>query len=364
MRIEKCRNTIKVIIWAVIMILASCAVLYGALPIQKCMICHGKKDFKKVREDGQVIHLYVDLKEIEESVHGKKICTDCHYDVIEIPHKETPKKVRCVRCHFKGNPEGAPESDAYLEYQKSVHGLETEKHNPKAPVCQNCHGNHNIRHTNDPSSQVYPERVASTCGKCHIEVYGEYINSIHGVAFYQSDILDAPTCTGCHGEHLIQPKTDPDSSINPINVVKTCEHCHKEEQIVGKYGIEVEQVATFEDSFHGIAVKFGSRTAANCASCHGVHDILPSSNSQSSIHIDNIPKTCGKCHPGANKNYAKGKIHVDPHNKEAGIIYYVAAFFKYLTLLTMLGLIMHILLDLYRKSKTKKKKAKGYRGYE
>jgi hypothetical protein len=35
-----------------------------------------------------------------------------------------------------------------------------------------------------------------------------------------------------------------------------------------------------------------------------------------------------------------------------------------LTLLTMLGLIMHILLDLYRKSKTRKRKVKGFRGYE
>ncbi len=357
-------NKIKVLFLTIIFISASCSVLYAALPIQKCMICHGKKDFKKVREGGQIIKLYVDLKEIDESVHGKKICTDCHYDVIEIPHKETPKKVQCVRCHFKGNPEGAPQSDAYLEYERSVHGMEAEKGNAKAPICQNCHGDHNIRLTDDPSSEVFPEKVASTCGKCHIKVYGEYINSIHGVSFYQKDIFDAPTCTSCHGEHLIQTKAEPDSAIHPANVVKTCEHCHKEEQIVGKYGIEVDQVSTFEDSFHGIAVKFGSRTAANCASCHGVHDIRPSSDPLSSIHIDNIPKTCGKCHPGANKNYAKGKIHVDPHSKEAGIIYYVAAFFKYLTLLTMIGLILHILLDLFRKSKTKKQKAKGYRGYE
>jgi hypothetical protein len=364
MLIEKRLNKIKVYFLTITFSLVSSVYLYAALPIQKCMICHGKKDFKKVREDGQIIKLHVDLREIEESVHGKKICTDCHYDVIEIPHKEIPKKVQCVKCHFKGNPEGAPQSDTYLEYQRSVHGLESEKHNPEAPVCQNCHGNHNIRHTEDSSSQVYPERVASTCGKCHIEVYGEYINSIHGVAFYQSNILDAPTCTGCHGEHLIQTKIDPDSSTNPINIVKTCEHCHMEEQIVGKYGIEVDQVATFEDSFHGIAVKFGSKIAANCASCHGVHNIRPSSDPLSSIHIDNIPKTCGKCHPGANKNYARGKIHVDPHKKEAGSIYYVAAFFKYLTLLTMLGLIIHIILDLYRKSKTRTQKEKGFRGYE
>ncbi|MEW5806277.1 MAG: hypothetical protein AB1756_02860 [Acidobacteriota bacterium] len=338
-------------------LLASTSVL-ATLPIQKCMICHGRKDFKKVREDGQVIKLHVDQGGIIGSVHKNKICTDCHYDVVEIPHKDTPTKVRCTRCHFKGNLEGAPQSDAYLEYRRSVHGIESEKGNQKAPVCQHCHGDHAIRHTKDPDSLVFRERVGATCGKCHIEVYGQYINSIHGVAFHQRGAIEAPTCTGCHGEHLIQAKTDPDSPVFPVNVVKTCEHCHEEEAIVGKYGIEVEQVATYKESFHGIAVKFGSKVVANCASCHGVHDIRPSSDPQSSIYINNIPKTCGKCHPGANTNYARGKIHMDASKKEAGIIYYVASFFKYLTLLTMLGLVLHILLDFYRKSNILKKKEK------
>lgn len=120
---------------------------------------------------------------------------------------------------------------------------------------------------------------------------------------------------------------------------------------MGKYGIMSEQVATYEESFHGIASKFGSETVANCASCHGVHDIRRPDDPKSSVYIENIPQTCGKCHEGANINYAKGKIHVNPKKKEAGIIFYVAFAFKWLTILTMLGLIGHIFLDLNRKSK-------------
>jgi cytochrome b subunit of formate dehydrogenase len=55
----------------------------------------------------------------------------------------------------------------------------------------------------------------------------------------------------------------------------------------------------------------GSKVAANCASCHGVHNILPSSDVRSTINPVNLAKTCGQCHPGAGENFIKGKIHID-----------------------------------------------------
>jgi hypothetical protein len=65
---------------------------------------------------------------------------------------------------------------------------------------------------------------------------------------------------------------------------------------------------------------------------------------------------CGKCHPGAGDNFAKGKIHVDPTKPEAGIIYYVASFFKYFTLSVMLALVIYIILDLRKKYKLRREK--------
>ena len=50
--------------------------------------------------------------------------------------------------------------------------------------------------------------------------------------------------------------------------------------------------------------KAGSQTVANCASCHGVHNILPSSDPKSTINAKNLPTTCGKCHPGAGQRFA------------------------------------------------------------
>src|SRR5208282_4915120 len=61
----------------------------------------------------------------------------------------------------------------------------------------------------------------------------------------------------------------------------------------------------------GLAAQYGSTLAANCASCHGVHKILPSTDPRSSIYRTNLVATCGKCHPGATENFAQSKVHVD-----------------------------------------------------
>ena len=71
------------------------------------------------------------------------------------------------------------------------------------------------------------------------------------------------------------------------------------------------RIATYLASYHGLATEGGSSIAANCASCHGVHNILPSSDPRSTINPANLVKTCGQCHPGATANFAKGKIHID-----------------------------------------------------
>lgn len=340
----------KGILFSLAFVLSLCFT-QGQIIQEKCLICHGKRDIEKKAQK-----LFIDEELIKKSVHKDKNCVDCHFDVTEIPHTEPPQKIKCQHCHYKGNPEGAPQSDVYLEYEDSVHGKAVARGNDKAPLCQNCHGSHFILHTKEVDSKVGRNNVAQTCGQCHVDVYAQYINSIHGQAAYVQNIHDSPTCTDCHGEHSIQKHGDPNSSVSELNIVKTCSECHAAETIVEKYGIKTEQVKSFEESFHGLAVEFGSKKAANCASCHTAHDIRPSSDPLSSVSISNIPKTCGKCHPGANPNYAKGKIHVNPKSKESGLIFWVAFFFKYFTIAILGGLFVHIVLDVYRKARLKRAK--------
>ncbi len=320
------------------------------ISLEKCTICHGKSEFRKVLVDGKVRNLYVTQHALRGSVHEKKTCADCHIDVREIPHRVRPKKVTCTHCHYRGNPEGAPQSDAYLEYFKSIHGQKLAQGNEKAPLCQDCHGTHDIQHTKVPGSHVAKENVAETCGKCHIKIYAEFAMSIHGVKVAEG-IKDAPSCPDCHGEHNIYQHEDPKSTVYATHVPVQCSKCHASVAVMSKYGIDAEPVTTYKESFHGVASKFGAKTVANCASCHGTHDIRPPEDPLSTVNPRNVPKTCGKCHPGANANFAAGKMHIDASKREAGIVYYVAAFFKYLTIMTMLALIVHIFLDLYGRTR-------------
>lgn len=332
-------------------------VLYSQNQNQKCLICHGKPDFKLKNEDGSVKQLFVNDSLLAKSPHSKISCYDCHNDIVEITafgHKKNINKVQCTRCHFENNPVGAPETEKYLEFQESVHQLELNKGNPNAPNCQSCHGSHDVVKRKSLSSLELKKKITQICAKCHLDIYAVYKSSIHGSELFEKNNADVPSCTDCHGEHTIKKHDDPLSSVYETKIYGTCGECHASEKIFEKYGIKSDKIKTYESSYHGIAVQFGEKTVANCASCHGVHDIKPQDDPSSLINPVNIVKTCGKCHPDANANYTMGKIHLNPHNEDSGSIYYISGFFKWLTLITIFLLAIHVMLDLFRKLKHKK----------
>jgi cytochrome c553 len=200
------------------------------------------------------------------------------------------------------------------------------------------------------------ERVPTTepvalaaCVGCHEQQFAEYRDSVHGRASLSGN-ADVPTCTDCHGEHYTRAADDLQSSVHPSAVVNTCAACHAAEGIVGKYGVPTEQYYTYRESYHGIANQYGSTTVANCASCHMEHDVWPSSDPRSSVHPDNLPRTCGECHRWSNPNVARGKIHVLVTPEREPLLYYVRAGFKWLTIVVMAALCGHIALDLFRRA--------------
>jgi|WetSurMetagenome_2_1015567.scaffolds.fasta_scaffold23462_3 hypothetical protein len=338
---------------AVALAAACLAVGTAAQEDVRCLSCHGKPGFKKTLASGKVLELFVDPTSLRLSVHKDKHCVDCHADVSEVPHPNVPQKVNCRRCHYSGNTAGAPQIEKYVEFEQSVHGKALAEGNTKAPACQDCHGDHFILPGSDPRSEVSHKNLPQVCGRCHLEIFGQYEASVHGKALAKG-IMDAPVCTNCHGEHTIRKAADASSSVNAGHVANTCAKCHAKVVIMEKYGVKAEQVATYNESFHGIANEFGVLTAANCASCHTAHDILPENDPRSSVNAANIPKTCGKCHAGANANFANGRIHINAKDKSAGIVYWIALGFKILTLSTLAGLFVHIGLDLYRKFRNRK----------
>jgi cytochrome b subunit of formate dehydrogenase len=104
-----------------------------------------------------------------------------------------------------------------------------------------------------------------------------------------------------------------------------------------------------------LAGRAGDVEVANCASCHGVHDIKPSTDSTSRIHKANLAATCGECHPGANENFTKGLVHVIATqangNGEDGILYFVSSGYIILIVVLIGGMLVHNFLDFVKKSK-------------
>jgi cytochrome b subunit of formate dehydrogenase len=111
----------------------------------------------------------------------------------------------------------------------------------------------------------------------------------------------------------------------------------------------LDRVQSFDESFHGLALKSGVLSVANCASCHGVHNILPSTDSKSTIHAKNLAATCGKCHPGTSKRYAMGPVHIVEGKTEPIPVRYARVFYLAIIPATLGLMFLHNLGDWIRK---------------
>ena len=235
-------------------------------------------------------------QKLVKSAHTGLTCDTCHESHEKYPHPAGIAKPSCTTCH----------ADQAGDYAGSAHGLARKSGNEGAPDCGLCHGSaHELL---PPKTQTFRAAVPDTCGMCHTDVVEQYRSSVHGQAMARG-ITQAPLCTDCHGEHKIVKHTNETSPVNAAHIRDTCGSCHGDLRLSRKFGLPSDRMISFDSSFHGLAAKGGSQTVANCASCHGVHNILPSSDAKSTINAKNLPTTCGKCHPGAGQRFAIGPVH-------------------------------------------------------
>ena len=198
----------------------------------------------------------------------------------------------------------------FLSYRESVHAKAIAQGNVSAAVCTDCHNSHDILPASHPQSPIAKVNVPATCSKCHKAETTEFMESIHGQAVTRG-VSRSPVCTDCHGIHnIVAPVERTTATVSSAVATETCARCHEGVTLTKEFGVAGERVSSYQDSYHGLASRMGSRVVANCASCHGVHNILPSSDSKSMIHVANLPQTCGQCHVGAGANFATGRIHL------------------------------------------------------
>jgi formate dehydrogenase gamma subunit len=312
-----------------------------------------------------------EVKQFADSIHGQATkrgdpdapnCESCHGTIHSVkPAGEADSQVAakklantCAKCHSDAgflSRHLIPVAHPVDSYEKSVHGRAIARGSTEAANCNNCHGNHDIYPARDPRSRVNHWKVAETCGTCHKEIAKTYEASVHGVAV-QAGMRDAPVCVDCHGEHLILEPNNPGSPVNAANVSsETCGRCHSSPRLALLYDIPSDRVPSYADSYHGLALKGGKLTAANCASCHGIHNIFKSADPRSTVNAVNLRQTCGKCHQGAAEaRFAVGPVHVQTGSgPNHPVVKWIRWTYWVLIPATLGFMLLHNLLDLLSK---------------
>ena len=327
-----------------------------------CMRCHADEKLKA--RDGRT--MFVSAAEVAGSRHGQKgvACSQCHSEVNVSrlrPCETITHPVDCSKCH----------EDQGQQYVRSRHGKLQAAGDHNAPICKDCHGTHHILGKHDPESKTFPTNVPELCGGCHREgmkaalrytgrqheIIANYTESIHGKGLMKSGLTVTATCTNCHTAHLILPRTDPESTVNPKNVPATCGACHHgiQEQFVQSvhsatvtktdkdlpvcsdchsahqirrtdetgFKLEImdkcgkchgEIAKTYFETYHGKVSRLGYAGTAKCFDCHGSHDIMPVTDPRSHLSRANVVQTCQKCHANATRRFAGYLTHATHHD--------------------------------------------------
>ncbi|MDH4166434.1 MAG: hypothetical protein OEV90_08485 [Gammaproteobacteria bacterium] len=357
-----------------------------AIPNEKCFGCHDDAEMKN--EAGSSVAVQEALFAV--SAHKRVNCVECHTAALGVKHKGKRQPLGpvsfdvCMECH----------EDEIAPFQGSVHG---RVKGGKPASCQGCHGSvHTVVRSNNPNAAMAPLNQVRNCGVCHESMMEGYLSSVHARSLFVSGLTQAaPSCSDCHGSHDIQRHDAAGARTSHAKSPETCGGCHQgilkewDESAHGALWQEgksgpvcstchqahaiqdpttvamraqmpsdcgnchADLYKTFHDSFHGKSTEVGRRQAAMCSDCHTPHHNLPASDPRSSIHPDNLARTCGasNCHVGheVNASFLTFMPHSDPMDVEQNRWVHYIYLFMTLLLLGVFGFFgLHALLWLQR----------------
>ncbi|MCP4247853.1 MAG: DUF4405 domain-containing protein [bacterium] len=309
---------------------ASCGLLVATASAQEnadCLECHGKPGLQVERE-GRVTSLHVDAERFAASVHAEMDCITCHEEldgVEDWPHPTGLERVDCGLCH-EDDDDGP-----IATYWASRHGQKVTEGDADAPLCQDCHGSHDILPLADPESSISPFNIPAMCAQCHAEgseaerthdipqeqVFERYKDSIHGEGLFKQGLVVTAVCTSCHTGHNVLLHTDPNSTIHHDNIVATCTQCHglieevHRKVIAGELWEQegVVPICVECHSPHEARKVFYDTNMSNadCLRCHADASLTAAADGRS-LYVDNEQYTesihgreaisCARCHTG------------------------------------------------------------------
>jgi len=219
-------------------------------------------------------------------------------------------KNSCLDCHSAlPDPLGVTQA----KFSQDIHAQ-------KGLTCANCHGGDPT--SDDPDKamsrkagwkgKIDRKQIPPLCGSCHsdpaymrqfnpslrTDQLAQYHTSVHGRRWVAGDAKVA-VCTDCHSVHDLKAPSDPQSTVNPVNVANTCARCHADANYMKGYSIPTDQFAKYSTSVHreALAVR-GDLSAPTCSTCHGNHGAAPPG-------VDKVQNVCSNCHVFQAQMYEK-----------------------------------------------------------
>lgn len=308
-----------------------------------CLICHKYPRMTRVTEDGAVRSYYVMPDVFANTVHRNVPCRDCHTEIKTLPHDEVKKGVTCnTECHSVKNPatgKAFSHKIIYNAYKESVHGREKTVQGIEAdkPYCITCHTNPIY----DPNEAGPPKHIVDRCVLCHED--RQFVEQ-----WYK------------HTSRRVR-----EVKRTPIQIVSLCSSCHSDEKLIERHvkrakeeGRELGRkfevaVESYNESFHGKLTNYGFDKTANCLSCHAssdnyyksVHEIRPSRDPLSPVHLNNRVETCQQCHTRADENYVKLDPHPTASQHDGVFRFYAEQVYNAISVITIIGLVGLSLLE-------------------
>lgn len=232
--------------------------------------------------------------------HKPDSCTTCHdqQGVVWSPESwDYNAGDGCLACH---GDTGLTKQTGDGAKSFMVSGLDSSAHSDLS--CQDCHSDYRYD-DQAPASSLYTINASNSCASCHEKQederlsapVAEYNKSVHAEQIAAGN-YDSATCSSCHGGHYIE-RLDTEFAKQRMHMssFRTCSRCKQ-------HG---DNYDTYDDYYHGKAYKAGATDAPACWDCHEAHDILPSSDKDSSVNEANVAATCGQdgCHAGSNAEF-------------------------------------------------------------
>jgi cytochrome b subunit of formate dehydrogenase len=288
----------------------------------RCLSCHDDKQPKlQVPDAGDAKRtLYrVNAAKYAKSEHGEMECIGCHREISDgtAPHKKTPgeKTPDCITCHLElektlatfktaGERRGLHLVVENIQAYKNSSHAKPSKDDPAKvnATCSGCHDVHEfyVPPLASPARAEWRLGVADLCGTCHDAHLDEWSESVHGRAIKKKRDAKSATCADCHSAHSVGGTR---SNAVKLAITASCGSCHE------------DAYKSYRATYHGQIATLGFAYTAKCFDCHGSHDVEPSADAKSRMHVDNRLEACQKCHSGK-KDIPKataGFVSFSPH---------------------------------------------------